>query len=136
MYHSISLDTLSLVQKAYPTDIPKQTILRLIAIISYPKTSLINVVMKDSRAKSKRTYSPSDHGVPVATFEKSALLTGDVRYTELYMQPLPCPLCPPLEPSYDANIHERPPTKSEILGQTKYTDESKQYTKKIRAKFT
>jgi hypothetical protein len=39
-------------------------------------------------------------------------------YTALYMQTLPSLLCYPLEPSYDVNIHERPPTKSALLGQT------------------
>jgi hypothetical protein len=40
------------------------------------------------------------------------------------MQHLPYLLSFPLEPMYDVNIHERPSTKSAILGQTGYTEEN------------
>jgi hypothetical protein len=68
-------------------------------------------------------YIPSDQGVPVENFGNSAMLTGEVNYTVLYMQPIPCLLCSPLEPRYDVNIRERSPTKSALLGQTGYTNQ-------------
>jgi len=53
-------------------------------------------------------YIPSDQELPVANFEDTALLIGNVSSTATqdgYL--LPCLLCFPLQPTYDVDIHER-----------------------------
>jgi hypothetical protein len=60
-----------------------------------------------------RLCTPSDQGLPVAGFGNPALLTADVSSAYCIRRLLLLPSLLPLQPSYDVNVHESPPTKSD-----------------------